>query len=413
VRLLVATDQWFPDRLGGVARVAAETARRWAAAGHEVVVLAPRHPGAPAEQRADGEPTVLRALPRGRVPQTLSDPRATRRLARRIDGERFDALVAHTCTTAWGLLAARVGAPLVDVFHADVAAEARYLRTAAPHRAQRISAIVLERPLRRLERVTLRDAATVVILSEFSRGLLAGLDPEAARRALLAPGGVDTDVFTPSGREEARARLGIDPATRLVLSVRRLVPRMGLETLLEATASLRDVDGLRVAIAGVGPLEGELRARRARLGLEDRVDLLGRIADEELRLWHRAADLFVLPTLAHEGFGLVTAEALASGTPVVGTRVGATPELLEPLDPRLLARDTDATSIADGVRTGLELATPELRARCRQHALRHYAWSAVMPAWERALRHALETRGRTAATATPSRSAVAVDPGRD
>ena len=93
--------------------------------------------------------------------------------------------------------------------------------------------------------------------------------------------------------------------------------------------------------------------------------MVGRVSDEELQEWHRAADLFVLPTVAYEGFGLVTAEALASGTPVVGTPVGATPELLVPLDARLVSRGTDAPALAEAMRTGLALATPELRERCR------------------------------------------------
>ena len=115
---------------------------------------------------------------------------------------------------------------------------------------------------------------------------------------------------------------------------------MGLESLISAVRLLDDVAGLRVAIAGQR-LRVQLETMRDKLGLGDRVALLGRVSDDELPLWYRAADLFVLPTLAYEGFGLVTAEALASGTPVVGTPVGATPELLEPLEPRLLARDAE------------------------------------------------------------------------
>ena len=398
MRILVATDQWFPDRMGGVARTATETATRWALAGHDVVVLAPRStsPG-PGANGADG-PDVLRVLPRNWMPQTLTDPLATRRHAARL-GARFDVLVAHTCTTAWGLLSARLDAPLVYVFHADVAEELRYLRVEAPGRRERLTALGLESPLRRLERMTLRDAATTVVLSEFSRGLMSALDPEVARRALLARGAVDTEIFTPEGREEARERLGIDPDTRLVFSVRRLVPRMGLERLVDATALLRDVEGLRVAIAGGGPLAASLAARRNRLELAGRLDLIGRVSDADLPLWHRAADLFVLPTLAHEGFGLVTAEALASGTPVVGTPVGATSELIEPLDPRLLAGGTDAEAIAQALRTGLDLATPELRARAREYALARYSWPVVLPDWEHVLDVAVASGGRPAAVA--------------
>jgi glycosyltransferase involved in cell wall biosynthesis len=125
-----------------------------------------------------------------------------------------------------------------------------------------------------------------------------------------------------------------------------------------------------------------------RLGLDDRVELLGRVSDEDLPLWHKAADLFVLPSVAYEGFGLVTAEALASGTPVVGTPIGATPELLEPLDSRLLARGIDPATLAAAIRTGLRITTPAFRARCRDYALACFAWDTVISDWSRILEDA-------------------------
>jgi len=228
----------------------------------------------------------------------------------------------------------------------------------------------------------------VIVLSEFSRRLLSDVAPAVAHRAAIVSGGVDTTVFSPASREEARKQLNVSPSTRLVFTVRRLEPRMGLENLLEAARLLDDVPGLRVAVAGSG--HGlELGALRDRLGLAARIELLGRVSDHDLALWHRAADLFVLPTVAYEGFGLVTAEALASGTPVVGSRVGATPELLEPLEPRLLARGTDPPALAEAIRTGLGLATPAFRTRCREYALARLDWEAVLPDWERVLEDAV------------------------
>jgi glycosyltransferase involved in cell wall biosynthesis len=118
------------------------------------------------------------------------------------------------------------------------------------------------------------------------------------------------------------------------------------------------------------------------------VRLVGRVSDEELRDWHRAADLFVLPTVAYEGFGMVTAEALASGTPVVGTPIGATPELLTPLDPRLVTAGTEPAQLADAVRSGLAASTPAFRARCREYAESRFGWDAAVVEWERALAEA-------------------------
>ena len=176
----------------------------------------------------------------------------------------------------------------------------------------------------------------------------------------------------------------MDGGTRdLLLTVRRLEPRMGLEQLLRAVALLPDRPILTVV--GGGTLDESLRRLASELGLSESVRFTGRVADDVLRDWYRAADLFVLPTVAYEGFGMATAEALASGTPVVGTPVGATPELLEPLDPRLVARGTDPEALAAGITVGIELARSELRDRCRPYACEQFGWGPVMVGWEREL----------------------------
>jgi len=79
-------------------------------------------------------------------------------------------------------------------------------------------------------------------------------------------------------------------------------------------------------IGGKGPLRGELEERIADYGLSNKVRLLGFIPDHELVSYYQAADLFVVPSQALEGFGLITVEALASGLPVMATPVGGNKE---------------------------------------------------------------------------------------
>ena len=397
MRILVASDQWFPDLKGGAARVATETAVRLADLGHDVTVIVPRAPGLPTEERK-GRLTVRRVIARSAVPKTISDVVQTAIHARRASG-RFDLLVAHQCTNAVGLLAARLDAPLALVFHASVTRELRFLRSTLPRGPRRLSTYALELPLAALERAAVRRADTILILSEFSRSILEEVHGAHARRARRVPGGVDTDAFSPGdGRTAARQRLLMDGGTRdLLLTVRRLEPRMGLEQLLRAVALLPDRPILTVV--GGGTLDESLRRLASELGLSESVRFTGRVADDVLRDWYRAADLFVLPTVAYEGFGMATAEALASGTPVVGTPVGATPELLEPLDPRLVARGTDPEALAAGITVGIELARSELRDRCRPYACEQFGWEPVMVGWERELLETAEKARRGGAAA--------------
>lgn len=398
LRILIASDQWFPDVRGGVARLAMESAHQLAARGHEVTVIVPATVGAATD--ADHGVRIVPGLRRTRVPQTLSDPIDTARAARAL-GTTFDVMLGHNSTTATGLLAADLGVPLVTFFHASAVLELEFLHERVGLGRERIAGYGLKAMLAARERRSLEGATRILLLSEFTRGLLAGRHPDAAARATLVPGAVDTSRFTPGDRDAARERLGVAVDETLLFTARRQVARMGLEELIEATALLEDVPRLRVALAGTGPLRERLLQTRAAAGVESRVALLGRVSDDDLVDWYRAADLFVLPTLAYEGFGMATIEALASGTPVVGTRVGATPELLAPLDERLLAAGTTAEALAAAIRRGLALLTPELRDRSRALALERHSWEAAIPAWERELEAA-------AAAGPPVRKGIVV-----
>jgi glycosyltransferase involved in cell wall biosynthesis len=86
---------------------------------------------------------------------------------------------------------------------------------------------------------------------------------------------------------------------------------------------------------------------------------------------------------------MATVEALASGTPVVGTAVGATPEVLAPLDPRLVAISADPEPLAAAITDALVFATSDdFSARCRAHAEERYALASAIARWEEALEEA-------------------------
>ncbi len=385
MRILVATDQWSPDVVGGSARVAAATSRLRAEGGHEVSVVSPRVAGLVPEE-VDRQLRLYRSLRRGPFPQTFSDVFETWRSTSRFRGV-IDAVVAHQATTAVGVLAARLGAPLAYVFHASAPLEQRFLRRylTAPRRA---ASLALHPSLVLLERAAVRGAAAIFVLSEFSRQLVVAAHREAADRVVLVRGGVYTDVFTPAARGAAatRTRFDIPPEGTFLLSVRRLEPRMGLEELLRAARLLVD-RGLEftLGIAGDGLHRDVLHALAREQGIEKRVRFLGRVSDDDLPVLYAAADLFVLPTVAYEGFGMATMEALASGTPVVGTAVGATPELLRPLDAQLVAPSAAPADLADTILAALSRCDPALRERCAAYAREHFDWRVVIGDWQTVL----------------------------
>ena len=392
MRILLASGTWYPER-NGVARVATEIGQRLAVRGHEVTALVPKVAGMPREER-DGSLALHRVIERGVMPLTVKDVLETTRRSRSLGP--FDVIVGHGASTAVGLSRAGLHAPLVLVYHASLPRELRFMRSRLSWGRERLVAYLNDPITVLLERNAVRNCACILVLSNFSRSLLATDHAAEVHKVKVVSGGVETTSFTPGdGRRAARARLGVDQDGRLLVTVRRAEPRMGIEQLLRAML-LPPAADLRLAVVGGGLLTDELIRLTSQLGLDGRVRIVGRVSEDELRDWYRAGDLFVLPTVAYEGFGMVTLEALASGTPVVGTRAGATPELLEPLDPRLVAEGSDPESLALAIGEALTFSDDEIRRRSREHAVTRFDWERVTRMWEEALVEATreESQGR-------------------
>jgi sugar transferase (PEP-CTERM/EpsH1 system associated) len=163
------------------------------------------------------------------------------------------------------------------------------------------------------------------------------------RKVLSIRNGVDTVRFSPGGRQDARAVLGIGPESLVFGTVGRLDPVKDQVGLLEAFGRLANEPRAVLVIAGDGPCRPALEAKVAALGLRGRVRLLGEREDVPAVL--AAIDVFVLSSVG-EGMSNAILEAMATGLPVVATRVGGNPELVvdgttgflvEPRSPEALA----------------------------------------------------------------------------
>ena len=147
-----------------------------------------------------------------------------------------------------------------------------------------------------------------------------------------------------------------------------------------------------LCIGGAGPLEPQLGALVEQLSLQRHVRLLGFIPPERLADWYRAADFFVLPSEFLEGFGLATIEAMACGTPALGTPVGGTAEILAGLDSGLLFEGTAPEHIADGIIEHLSERRDSLRDDVARYVREKYSWEIVSRRIEAVLLEALATR---------------------
>jgi len=240
--------------------------------------------------------------------------------------------------------------------------------------------------IRIMEWICYKFSGTILFLSEYSKGRFREYYSLSKPHLPIIPGGVDLKEFHPLEPEENRGeiceRLNLEKNVPLILTVRRLEERMGLENLVLAVEILKNKHPEKVFqlnIVGKGSLQQRLEKLISEKNLSDTVRLSGLVPREILPLYFRASDLFVLPTTAIEGFGLVTAESFASGLPVMGTPVGATKELLAMVDPGLIFQGTSPEALAKGIEHFL--ATPEyyfqLKSKCRETAERNYSWEKV------------------------------------
>ncbi|MDF0667322.1 MAG: glycosyltransferase family 4 protein [Nitrospira sp.] len=204
------------------------------------------------------------------------------------------------------------------------------------------------RARRSVERAVMSRCHHVAVLSQFMRQRVIGGHCISVDRLAVIPGAVDPHAFVPiEDRRFAKAALNLPVNRKILFTVRNLVPRMGLDNLLRAIEMLdRAQHELMLVIGGEGLLREQLQADIQRKRLSDVVRLIGFVPESRLGQYYQAADLVLMPSLQLEGFGLVMVEAMACGTPVLGTPIGAIPEILNQVDPILIAEGVDGRSIA-------------------------------------------------------------------
>jgi glycosyltransferase involved in cell wall biosynthesis/O-antigen ligase len=373
--VLMVTNAIMPDQLGGLQRYVRELSGALVTLGAAVTVVTKQvSPELPLnETLPDGVGVIRVRVPdRGRALYAVSYPLAS--LVGVIRETRQAPGLVHVHYPLQGLAAALSGCGYIHTFHApvyrEVLPERRYALPGALHGG-------LVGGTRLVERAVARSAAQSIVLTEYTRRELARLAPAAAARAHLIPAGLNSDRFAPGAPIRHPAAEGDGP---LIFTARRLVPRTGVTELVAAMpAIVARLPTARLVIAGDGQLRHEIERRVDALGMRGHIWLVGRVSDESLVGWYRAASLFVLPTQELEGFGMSTIEALACGTPAVGTPAGGTPEVLGGLDHGLIAAGTSPDALAAVVlRTvGDPDRLARLAAKARGYVVPAMSWSTI------------------------------------
>jgi glycosyltransferase involved in cell wall biosynthesis len=218
----------------------------------------------------------------------------------------------------------------------------------------------------RLARAVFARTGFVTACSEdlARRAVALGAD---ADRTEVVPYGVDTGRFKPAveAREVVRRRLGIPAGAPLIVAAGRLVRKKGFEYLIGALPLVESPVPAHLAIAGDGDLAGELAGRARAAGVAARVHLPGMVPQDAVGDWFAAADVVVVPSVRDDsgnvdGLPNTVMEALASGTVLVGTPAGGIPSVVEDGRTGVIVPERDSRALGAAL-TGL-LADPIRRA---------------------------------------------------
>jgi phosphatidylinositol alpha-mannosyltransferase len=283
------------------------------------------------------------------------DPRSWRRVAELFRTARFDVLHMHEPLmplVPWVALV-QSAAPVVATFHTHREGGHRWYG-----------------PYRRLLAPLMRRIRTRLTVSDAARRTVARAFPGDYE---VVPNGIDVDRF----RQAAGRPPSVPHSLRPVLFVGRLEPRKGVDRLIRAMSLVQaHASDARLVIVGDGPDRASLEATARDAGVE--VTFAGRVSDDELPAYYRAAEIVCSPALGDESFGIVLLEAMAAGRPIVATRIEGYAELLTGSGSARLVDVDDPPALAREIIS--LLADPELRRSLGARGavfVRDYDWAAI------------------------------------
>jgi len=333
---------YFPPHKGGIEQVSFEQSKRLTEMGYQIDVLTSKYEGRdrnPVKGIKIYHYPSLNVAKRFGVPYPIISFEAYKMFTKHI-GE-CDLVHAHghvyMASCLAGIVAKKLKKPFIVTQHNTFIDYRSFLNVVEELNDQSIGKSVLKNA----------DKITTVSKETMKYVLRLGADKTKTQ---VIYNGVDIDTFRPVNKNESRTRLGLPKNRKIVLSVRRLVYKNGLGTLIESVplVAKKHPDVLFV-VAGKGPSRKLIEDRIKELGISQNTTLAGFVPDELLPVYYDAADYFLLPSASGEGLPLVLLEAMACGLPVIATAVGGTPEILKhnkngilvpPINPKAMAEAT-------------------------------------------------------------------------
>lgn len=386
MRICLFTATFLP-KIGGHETVVDELARHLSQSGHEVVVLA-QHTSVKGTR---GCVDVPYEVVRFRKPfSQVWDLGVLRRALLRLHKKwPFEILHSHSSYPT-GFIAVEVGKelniPVIITPHGSDIAETSRFRN-RPAIQQRISH-------------ALENADAVTILSAYMKGRATLINERSASHFVAIPNGIHFDWFSKPAEEPGDLEPEIlNSRQNYFLFMGRLHPRKGVDVLIESfQTAAAEIPETRLVIAGQGTEEAALRNQVEKSRFAHRIHFVGSVQGQK-KLWLlQNACALVVPTKSWEAFCVVVMEGMASGVPVIGTRVGGIVDLIAPGEDGMLVNPNDAGDLAMALR---ELAANHSREQMGQRGrekAKRYDWPLVTQKYVELFQKLLAARKHSAGT---------------
>lgn len=396
MNILFVSDVSISEVVGGAERVLYEQATGLARRGHDVHILTRKLPGHKSNQE------IIQEVREWRYDLNQSNPFSfiistllnCKRLFDSLQNQySFDCINFHQPFSAIGVIHSPASKKVKRVYTChSLSFEEFRSRNPKPMGVIRKILYFLNVTARKfIERRVLNKSDRIIVLSRFAQKKLWCVYEIPSEKIMVVPGGVDLQKFYPAAdKAEIRQGLNIPQEKMILFSVRNLVHRMGLKNLIYAIKEvIKTVPEIYFVLGGKGTLKNDLILLSQNLGIENHIYFTGFIPEDKLPDYYRSADIFILPTLELEGFGLVTLESLASGVPVLGTPIGGTKEILGRLDPKYIFRDTQPESMSALIIETCQRFKnnpglwQDVSSLCRSFVEANYSWEKNVDAMEK------------------------------
>jgi len=367
MRLLLFTTQFPPD-VGGVETMSWQLCRQFQAQGADVTVLAPDLAGA-AEFDA-GQNLRIKRFSLGESKTTFAKSKQKRNLIQIlrhcIDDWRPDVILC----TEWdpcGYLASLAARRRVPYFLIAHGMELMQIPRSFPARQSKVL----------LRRQTFKNARRIFAVSSFTRERVLALGVPGEKVSVI-PNGVEVSNGSMSAGNQRNG------SKRILTTVSRLVPRKGHDAVLRAMPLiLEQIPNVVYRIVGSGPERDRLQALTGALQLQSNVEFYGEVGDDERERLLGECDIFLLPTREtptdFEGLGIAVLEAMQNGKPVIVTRAGGVPELVDEGRTGIVVEPDNHQALAQAI---LDLLKSPARARemganARSMVEERYRWDTI------------------------------------